>query len=144
MTVKVHISYIFGSLQLFLLFLKDFIIVLVLLELFLAAVEQHFPEVNKNSWLVWGGDFQLRKDNITSINIILMKIHFQSHEYLCDIKLDYENVKTENKQWCKCAPSVPQYHHEHSVAQTRGTKQQSSLEQMIKAQDYDLSQDLPP
>lgn len=54
-------SYIFGSLQLFLLFLKDLIIILVLLKLFLAAVEQQFAEVHKNSWLVGGGDFQLNR-----------------------------------------------------------------------------------
>lgn len=57
-------SYVFGSLQFLLLFLKDLIIILVLLKLFLAAVEQQFAEVHKNSWLVWSGDFQLVEDNI--------------------------------------------------------------------------------
>lgn len=66
-TVKYHISYIFGSIQLFLLFLKDFIIILVLLKLFLAAVEQQFAEVYTNSLLVWGGDFQLTEENIECI-----------------------------------------------------------------------------
>lgn len=52
----------FGSLQLFLLFLKYFIIISVLLKLLLAAVEEHLTEVDK-SCLVCGGDFQLRWEN---------------------------------------------------------------------------------
>lgn len=51
-TVRVNVSYIFGSLQLLLLSLKYFIVILVLLKLFLAAVEQQFAEVHKNSWFV--------------------------------------------------------------------------------------------
>lgn len=57
--MKDQISYFFGSLQFFLLFFKYFIIILVLLKLFLAAVEQQFAEVDKKSWLVCGGNFQL-------------------------------------------------------------------------------------
>lgn len=51
MAIKV-ISYIFGSLHLFLLLLENLIIILVLLKLFLAAVEQQFAEVDINSWFV--------------------------------------------------------------------------------------------
>lgn len=43
--------YMFSSLQLLLLFLKNFIIISVLLKLLLAAVEQHLTEVDK-PWLV--------------------------------------------------------------------------------------------
>lgn len=53
------LSYLFGSLQIFLLFFKYFIIVLVLLKLLLAAVEQQFAEVDINSWLVWDRNLQL-------------------------------------------------------------------------------------
>jgi len=62
--VKDVMSYFFGSLQFLLLSLKDFVIILVLLKLFLAAVEQQFAEVHKNSRLVRGRDFQLEEENI--------------------------------------------------------------------------------
>lgn len=42
-------SYIFSNLHLFLLFLKELIIILVLLKLLLASVEQQFAEVHKIS-----------------------------------------------------------------------------------------------
>ena len=63
-TIKDCISYIFGSFQLFLFLLKDLIIILILLKLFLAAVEQQFTEVNKNSWLVRSGNFQLKEEDV--------------------------------------------------------------------------------
>lgn len=63
-TIKGNTSYVFGGFHLFLLFLKELIVILVFLELLLAAVEQQFTEVDKNSWLVWGGDFQLKEGRI--------------------------------------------------------------------------------
>lgn len=65
------VSYIFGSIQLFLLLFKDFIIVLVLLKLFLAAVQQQFAEVHEHSWLVWDRDFQLDEEAIECVYYIL-------------------------------------------------------------------------
>lgn len=51
--------YLFGGLHLLLFGLKDHIIILVLLKLFLTAVEQQLAEVYSHSRLVCGGHFQL-------------------------------------------------------------------------------------
>lgn len=45
--------------QLLLLLLKDIVVRLVLLKLFLAAIQQQFPEVDCAAWLVCHGHFQL-------------------------------------------------------------------------------------
>ena len=74
--VKLPISYIFGSLHLFLLFFKNFIIILVLLKLFLAAVKQQFPEVHITSWLVECRDFQLREERIEWL-LMTFKLNFK-------------------------------------------------------------------
>ena len=56
-----YVSNLFGSFHLFLLPLKDFVIILVFLKFLLAAVEQQLAEVHSDSWLVSGGHFELKK-----------------------------------------------------------------------------------
>lgn len=61
------LQHLCGSIQLFLLLLKDLVIIFVLLELFLAAVQQQFAEIHSGSRFVRGGHFQLddrRKDRL--------------------------------------------------------------------------------
>ena len=69
------ISYIFGSLQLFLLLLNDAIITVVLIKLSLAETEKHSFEVDRNSRHPWGGHSHLREETIAYI--FLLNMHFQ-------------------------------------------------------------------
>lgn len=56
-----HRAYIFGSVQLFLFLLKDFIIILVPLKLLLATVKQQLAEVDTSSLLL-RAYFQLEEE----------------------------------------------------------------------------------
>lgn len=65
-----HLS---GSIQLLLLLLEDLVVVLVLLKLFLAAIQQQFAESHSGSRFVRGGHFQL--DGKTHTIMCFIKIN---------------------------------------------------------------------
>lgn len=123
LTVNNHISYMFGSLQLFLLFLQHFIIVSVLLKLLLAAVEEHLAEVDK-SCLVCGGDFQLRREykkkwiKKTIVNSFAKMLSLLYNDAPILVLFLFTRMDLS-----PALIFVPQYPHDQEVFQTGGTKQ---------------------
>lgn len=62
---------------------------MVLLKLFLAAVQQQFAEVHKHSWLVWGWDFQLNEENV--------QVHLSAFFVLAKIRMHKERAGGQGK-----------------------------------------------
>lgn len=132
----------FGSLQLFLLFLEYFVIISVLLKLLLAAVEEHLTEVDK-SCLVCDGDFQLRQENIGKKGFKCNKKYEKAivNAFAKMLQLFHNDVPTlvllfffTKMNLSPALIFVPQYHHDQEVSQTVA-QNKPSLEQIIQVYD---------